>query len=539
MKEPSAGEREGPAPRKKEPSAGERERPAPRMGEPTYIEPVTAPLTRSGGRGRGVIGGDARSPIGRLSPRALWFTAVMILLGGALAFVAISLPDRIATPTAKAPANPATGSAPGSDAGPAADDIVPPFRAEQIALAREQARGKLRDFVDLQLTLETDFNIATWGADDLARVKDRANTADALFIDERFDDAIDEYAAALADLQTLAAKGETLFEEQVSAGMEALAARDVDAARQAFDRALAMRPEDGRAAAGARRAAKLPEVIAALREAERAILREDYDVASGHVAEARRLDRETTGLEELAARIASARITARRDAQLSSAFAALAAGRHEAALDAFDQVLKGNPAHPTALAGRQQTVQAQTLAKIDSLRDKALAEAQAEDWEAALASYDAVLAIDSTLSFARDGKARIRERVMLIRAMDAVLADPGRLSSDQEFAAAKETLRSAAEQADAGTTFETRLAEFRDVVTRSAEPVPLVLVSDNATEVTIHKVGALGAFERHELALRPGRYVIVGSQVGCRDVRKEIVLSSGMAPVDIRCAERI
>ena len=64
-------------------------------------------------------------------------------------------------------------------------------------------------------------------------------------------------------------------------------------------------------------------------------------------------------------------------------------------------------------------------------------------------------------------------------------------------------------------------------------------MSDNATEVTIHKVGALGAFERHELALRPGRYVIVGSQVGCRDVRKEIVLSSGMAPVDIRCAERI
>ena len=69
--------------------------------------------------------------------------------------------------------------------------------------------------------------------------------------------------------------------------------------------------------------------------------------------------------------------------------------------------------------------------------------------------------------------------------------------------------------------------------------MPLVLVSDNATEVTIHKVGALGTFETHELSLRPGRYVIVGSQVGCRDVRREIVLSSGMAPVDIRCAERI
>ncbi|MCY4015066.1 MAG: hypothetical protein OXG82_20405 [Gammaproteobacteria bacterium] len=522
-----------------EPSAGEREGPDPREKHPTYIEPVAAPLTRSGGRGRGMAGGDARSPLSPLSPRALWFTAVMILLGGTLAFVVISLPDRVTAPTAKAPANAPAGSAPAEDAGPATDDIVPPFRAEQIALAREQAREKLRDFVDLQLTLENDFNIAAWGADELARIKDRANTADTMFIDERFDDAIDEYAAALADLQALAAKGETLFEEAVAAGLEAVAARDVEAATQAFDRALAMRPEDSRATAGARRAAELPAVIGALREAERAILREDYDAASRYVAEARRLDPQTNGLSELSARIASARTTARRDAQLSSAFAALAAGRHEAALNAFDKVLGEHPAHPTALAGRQQTVQAQTLAAIDDLRSKAIAETQAEDWEAALASYDAVLAIDPTLSFARDGKARVRERVMLIRAMAAVLADPGRLSSDQEFAAAKETLRLAAEQADAGAAFARRLGEFRDLVARSAEPVPLVLVSDNATEVTIHKVGELGAFDRHELALRPGRYVIVGSQVGCRDVRKEIVLSQGMAPVDIRCAERI
>ena len=36
--EPSAGEREGPAPRKEEPSAGEREGPAPRMEEPSAGE---------------------------------------------------------------------------------------------------------------------------------------------------------------------------------------------------------------------------------------------------------------------------------------------------------------------------------------------------------------------------------------------------------------------------------------------------------------------------------------------------------------------
>ena len=101
-------------------------------------------------------------------------------------------------------------------------------------MAREQAREKLRDFVDLQLTLENDFNIAAWGAEELARIKDRANTADALFIDEKFDAAIDEYAAALADLQALAVNGETLFEEALAAGLAALAARDGEAAGSGF-----------------------------------------------------------------------------------------------------------------------------------------------------------------------------------------------------------------------------------------------------------------------------------------------------------------
>ena len=463
----------------------------------------------------------------------------MLLLGGTLAFVFFSLPDRIEAPTAVGGVSDATRQSDSETGSSAASDIVPPFRAQQFAVERERAQEQLGDFVDLQLKLEQDFNIAVWGADELTAIKDRANAADALFIDEKFDAAMAGYAAALADLQALADQGERLFEAEIAAGMAALAERNAEAATAAFARAQAMRPGNRRAQAGAERAGKLPTIVDLLREAERAILRADYDAAHSQVAEARRLDPATAGLDALAARIASARTTRRRDAQLSDAFSALAAERHADALAAFDRVLREDPDNASALAGRQQAIQAQTLATIDQLRATTLAEVQAENWEAALAAYDRVLAIDSSLQFARDGKAQVRERVILIRAMDRFLKDPGLLSADLEFAAANDTLNRAVEQGDAGRRFSTRLAQFRRVVERSALPVQLVLLSDNATEVIIHKVGTLGAFDRTELSLRPGRYVIVGSRDGCRDVRKEIVLASGMAPVDIRCAERI
>ena len=510
--------------------------------EPTYIDPVAVPLSRGGPRRHESV---VRRLRGRFSRRAIYFAGAMAFLGGVLAFVVISLPGRIDV-GAEAPvvgATDETGSP--ASATTSSEEAVPPYRAQQIALAREAARDSLGAFVDLQLSLESDYNIAAWGAAEFARVKDRANAADALFIEEDFDAAIAEYAGALADLEALAAVGEARFEDLIAAGLAALADHAPDTAASAFDEALAMRPDDARARAGRRRAEALPAVLAELREAERAALRDDHAAATRHLAEARRLDPETTGLGELSAEVASARIAKRREARLSEAFAALSADRYEAALAAFDTVLKNHPGLEAALAGRQQAVQAQTRARIDELQAEARAAAKSEDWELALAKYDAVLAIDSTLKFAREGKAAVRERVMLIEAMEAVLQDPGRLSSDQEFAAANATLRLAAEAAaatgedGAGARFAARVAAFRELVEKGAQPVALVLLSDNATEVTIHKVGPLGAFDRHEVALRPGRYVIVGSQDGCRDVRKEIVLESDMPPVDIRCAERI
>jgi eukaryotic-like serine/threonine-protein kinase len=59
--------------------------------------------------------------------------------------------------------------------------------------------------------------------------------------------------------------------------------------------------------------------------------------------------------------------------------------------------------------------------------------------------------------------------------------------------------------------------------------------------VQVYRVGKLGFFERRDLELMPGRYTVVGTRRGYRDVRKEINLLPGAAPptVTIRCEEPI
>ena len=68
-----------------------------------------------------------------------------------------------------------------------------------------------------------------------------------------------------------------------------------------------------------------------------------------------------------------------------------------------------------------------------------------------------------------------------------------------------------------------------------------MIQSDGATQVTIQKFRALGRVTQTELELKPGRYVLVGTRDGYRDVRREILLKPGEAApvVELRCSEAI
>jgi hypothetical protein len=83
--------------------------------------------------------------------------------------------------------------------------------------------------------------------------------------------------------------------------------------------------------------------------------------------------------------------------------------------------------------------------------------------------------------------------------------------------------------------------ELSRLLKRAATPLTVSFISDNVTDVSIYKVGKLGSFETHELDLRPGTYVAVGSRPGYRDVRLEFRVGPEieLQPVVVRCEEAI
>ena len=503
------------------------------LDEPVHIQPAKAPLSAHGARRRLL----PSSGIGA-SRRVLGFGFALLVLGAIAGYVFLYLPDRLDAPAPIAGTPPAPDAKPVPRARPS-PDIVAPFEAAELARAREQANATLAEFAALELKLDQEMNIDAWGAADLARIKDGAAKGDQMFREGQFQAALDEYAAAKVALAELAERGNALFDAALAAGRDALVRLDHAEAVASFGQALEIRPGNVDATAGAERASRLPAILELLREHDRAILRGEYATAADILGRVRTLDPATAGLDEKISSVAAKQSEERRKALLSEGFTALERDDYEAARTAFDDVLARNPTDADALAGIQQTEQAELLAEVDRLRQTGRRQKEQGLWSEALATYDAALAIDPNLRFARDGKERIATRVALIDAMARFIDDPGLLSADDEFAAAKTALDRASAEVDAGSAFDAQVARLRTIVETGSVPVPLVIVSDNATEIVIHKVGVIGAVVRSELMLRPGRYVIVGSRDGCRDVRKEIILDRDSEPVDVRCSERI
>ena len=104
--------------------------------------------------------------------------------------------------------------------------------------------------------------------------------------------------------------------------------------------------------------------------------------------------------------------------------------------------------------------------------------------------------------------------------------------------AARSALAQAASSGAAGPRLQEQVARVTELVRQAETPVRVELASDNVTDVQVYRVGKLGLFERRELELMPGRYTVVGTRQGYRDVRKEINLLPGAAPPPSRFAAR-
>jgi tetratricopeptide (TPR) repeat protein len=383
--------------------------------------------------------------------------------------------------------------------------------------------------------------VERWGGLPFKQAKAVYAEADKAYLARDYDTATAKYKQAIEMLDPLLDQVDGVFAKTYADAQAALEAADAPEALRLFELAVAISPSDAAAQAGYRRAKNLDAVLALTSKGLAYEKDLELEAARQNFAAAAELDPQwkpaAEGLERVKVTITQTSF----DSRMSEGLAALADHDFEGARAAFRMAQKLKPESPEPADGLLQVDQGLRLEHIADLQSKAGDEEKAEEWEAAVDTYKSILDIDANLEFALEGLAHAQQMTSLHEQLKVYIDEPDALSAPATMSRATALVVDITRMSNIGP----RLADERDqlsrLLKRAATPLTVQIVSDDATEVSIYKVGHLGSFRTRELDLRPGTYVAVGSRPGYRDVRLEFRVAPEIEqkPIVVQCEETI
>lgn len=383
--------------------------------------------------------------------------------------------------------------------------------------------------------------IERWGGQAYLDAVDVYRQADEAYVNKNYQIAGDRYRQASKMLEPFFGRIDAVFEETLEAAKEAFARSDPSESVRLYDLAVAITPGNDEAAAGLARALNLEAVLALSSQARQFEMDLELEAARTAFEKALALDGAWLPAQEGLQRVLAAIKQLSFEQRMTEGLEALAAGDFPSARAAFNAARKLDPASRQPGDGLIQVEQEIRLQNIRDLQQQAIALSGNEQWETAVTVYEEILKIDSNLQFAKEGLANARQRSSLHTSLQSLIEQPDNLSDPANIRSATGLLLDVTKINPRGPRLEEQKNELSRLLKRAATPLQVQLLSDNATDVSIFKVGRLGTFDSHELELRPGVYVAVGNRSGYRDVRIEFRVAPEveMRPVIVRCEEQI
>jgi serine/threonine protein kinase/tetratricopeptide (TPR) repeat protein len=380
-----------------------------------------------------------------------------------------------------------------------------------------------------------------WGGKDFALAKSRA--AEAVGADDAGNPrmAAERLNEALTRLDAVEARRTQALATQLAAGDKALAAGQPEVAKQAFEYARRIDPTSTRARDGLNRMRSLGGVLPLLADGRNAETEKDFARAVQDYSQALSLDPSNADAKAGLARANAAFGDDHYAKAVGTGFAALGAGRLDDARAAFENARTIRPNGAEAATGLSRVSAALRARGFATSRQRGAALEAEERWEEAFDEYDAALRVDPSLSFAQIGRERAQRRAELNTRLQALIDRPERLAAPAVRDEAEVLIDRALSQEPSGPVLRSQVARLQILLPDFDKPVQVSLVSDNATQVAIQRVGSFGTFSRREIALKPGKYTVVGTRDGFRDVRRDITVAPGQdaQSISVSCNEPI
>jgi tetratricopeptide (TPR) repeat protein len=463
----------------------------------------------------------------------------LLLACAAAGFTFFVLPGLVAS-RQTVTAAPTTATTPQGGPATTAPAVTPPADLARLAAVKLRAEARRTPLAGRLQALEQR-DVASWGGAEYAQVRKDLGEGDAAMTTRDFDAALARFDATANGLTVLERRLPAVVTERRAAAQAAFAAGRASEAAERYTAVLKVAPNDAAARTGLARTRVLDEVVRLMAAGATAEQAGDAKAATAAYRRVLELDPATAGAREGIARLGARATGDAYAAAMAQAMAALARQDYVAARAEFERAGRIRPGTTEVAEGLQQIQRVGETRSLAGTIERAVAAEKAEQWSQALALYGAALKTEPALRAAQEGVERAEPRAMMDAELQSLLGKPERLFSPAGRDIARNVLERAARMNAPGTHLQEQQVQLAALLRQAETPIAVALASDNATDVQIYRVGKLGLFAQKSLELMPGRYTVVGTRQGYRDVRKELNLLPGTAPTTlvVRCEEPI
>jgi hypothetical protein len=340
--------------------------------------------------------------------------------------------------------------------------------------------------------------------------------------------------------QALAAR-DAAFSDSLAAARAAADTDDYDQAARQIAEALRLLPQSSEALALEQRIDRLPPILDLIARASVARIENDLDTEAALLDETVAADPSRTALAERLAAVRGLLDERRFAAQVEAGIAAVerrdpAAARR--ALKAAEAVFEGRS---------ESKLLAQRIAALERdidvvrLTRKAEAAADADDWTSAQSHYEAIGKLLPGDQQAAAGAQLARTITDLDARIARHLAAPQRLASSNVADEARRLIAEAQMASALSPRLAGRRAALEAALADYTTEIPVEVVSDGVTYVSVRGVGQVGPTTGRTIALRPGRYTFEGIRAGYKSKLVQVDIPPGATGfvVEVVCDEPV
>lgn len=405
---------------------------------------------------------------------------------------------------------------------------------------KNAAEALLTRLIELESLLNK-HSVKKWAAEEFAQATEQGRIGDEYYRRQQYSQAITSFQDSIDQLQILQERIQPTLEQALARGEQALIQGDQPSALQQFELAKSIDSTNLRASNGLQRATTISQLFALLQRASSFESHDQLQQARSTYQEAVQLDPLSNEASSALARVNRKLANKEFKQLIATGYQALQEGQYADARAAFDAAKTLQPKAKESAIGLSKVAAAIREEKIANLLFEAEHFVQLQQWQQAASSYEKILAIRSTHSIAQQGLIDSKNKAKILEDLKRALDSSDQLHQAKVLKRAQQVLATVTNLDTPGTLIEQSSEKLQQLVRVATTPIPIILESDNNTEVTVYKVARLGVFERHKLQLRPGSYTIVGTRIGFRDVRKTIQVTpdSKNSVLSISCEEPI